>query len=116
MIGWQSMLEDSAIGINHHFCKADSAPEDEDVIGIAEAVLQSHFEQGRPLPEEHPGPPEYRRADLGRVEIDHFDSEFVQPSPYAPPPDEPQIISLTPGRPCFEAQYVWAERITLPNG
>ena len=115
MIGWQSMLEDSAIGINHHFCKADSAPEDEDVIGIAEALLRSHFEQGQPLPEGHPGPPQYHRADLERIEIDHFDSELVQPSPDIPPPDEPKMMSLTPGRPCFKAQYAWAECITLPN-
>ena len=113
--GWFSVLQDSEVGDLIQFIKE----EDQEILSsvlTSERELAEHFEEGKPLHTGTPGPPLYRVSRRPPTMPEKNPQILHEDSGPEIPPDEPELWSRVPERPCFWRQIMAAEQITLPIG
>ena len=110
--GWHSVLQDSEVGDVITLGKLDG-PEN---VRFSEEELAEHFDEGKPLHGATPNDPLYRVSRQPRAMPEKNPQILDEDSGPVVPPDEPQLWSLVPERPCFWRQSTVAEQITLPIG
>ena len=112
--GWFSILQDSEDGDLIKLGKEDD-PENMR-IQFSEQELAEHFDEGKPLHSGGPSAPLYRVSRRPRAMPEKSPQILHEDSGPEIPPDEPQLWSRVPERPCFWRQSMAAEQITLPIG
>ena len=110
--GWFSVLQDSEVGDVILLGKSD----DPENVRFSERELADYFDEGKPLHAETPNAPLYRVSRRPRAMPDKNPQILHEDSGPEIPPDEPQLWSTVPERPCFWRQSMVAEQITLPIG
>ena len=112
--GWSSALEDSEDGELIRLGKEED-PENLNV-QVSERELVEHFVQGKPLHAGAPSAPLYRVSRRPSAMPEKNPQILHEDSRPEIPPDEPELWSRVPERPCFWRQNMVAEQITLPIG
>ena len=112
--GWFSILQDSEDGDLIKLGKEDD-PENMR-ISFSEQELAEHFDEGKPLHSGGPSAPLYKVSRRPRAMPEKNPQILHEDSGPEIPPDEPQLWSRVPERPCFWRQSMAAEQITLPIG
>ena len=110
--GWSSVLEDSEDG---DLIKLKKEDDTENVV-ISELELVEHFGNGKPLHTGSPSAPLYRVSRRRPAMPKKNPQILYEDSGPEIPPDNPQLWSRIPERPCFRRQTMVAEQITLPIG
>ena len=112
--GWFSELQDSEAG---DLIKLGRVDDPENVV-ISERELTDCFDHGQPLHTGTPSAPLYRASRQPRTMPEENPQVLDEDSGFGleVPPDEPQLWSRVPERPCFWRQSMVAEKITLPIG
>ena len=111
--GWFSILQDSEDG---DLIKLGKEEDPEKMISFSEQELVEHFVEGKPLHSENPSAPLYRVSRRRPAMPEKNSQILLEDSRPVIPPDEPQLWSRVPERPCFWRQSMAAEQITLPIG
>ena len=113
--GWFSVLQDSEVGDLIQLSKEEDQENMGSVV-TSERELAEYFDEGKPLHTGTPSPPLYRVSRRPPAMAEKNPQILHEDSGPEIPPDEPELWSKVPERPCFWRQSMAAEQITLPIG
>ena len=113
--GWYSVLQDSEVGDLIQLGKEED-PENLSSVITSEHELAGNFDRGEPLQNGSPSGPLYRVSRRRPAMPEKNPQILHEDSGPEIPPDEPELWSKVPERPCFWRQSMAAEQITLPIG